>query len=191
MKMNVEIENKIKGGSIVYVWGDFYKTTGFWKESELIDREVKEWIKQKFDINVDVSELAQTISNYFNFKERYSKKEIEEVKRKLESEGFAVDVGFVNDARGRFYYVSEVAWNDLQTFENLIKKVLQAEIEKRQEEKRKIEELKQKARETGQLQEFRSYTVPCSSLSEECNVDIVVEYVNGQGEIVRKQFHTW
>ena len=55
----------------------------------------------------------------------------------------------------------------------------------------RIEELKKKAKETGEKQELSRYTVECNDEYEECSVDIIITYILPGGEEKTARIHTY
>lgn len=68
----------------------------------------------------------------------------------------------------------------------------EAEKEKKKKEKQdKIDKLKKIAFETNTKQEYSRWSEPCNDPREECDVDIVVEYIMPDGTFKLERFHTW
>lgn len=68
----------------------------------------------------------------------------------------------------------------------------EANIEKAtQAKKEKIQELKEKAKETGEKQLLKSYTEDCNDDNEECDIDDVRVYIMPDGTQKIERNHTW
>lgn len=68
----------------------------------------------------------------------------------------------------------------------------EAEKEKKKKEKQdKIDKLKKIAFETNTKQEYSRWSEPCNDPREECDVDIVVEYIMPDGTFKLERTHTW
>lgn len=55
----------------------------------------------------------------------------------------------------------------------------------------RIEELKKKAKKTGEKQELKRYTVECNDEYEECSIDIIITYILPSGEEKTERIHTY
>lgn len=104
-------------------------------------------------------------------------------------------------------YVTEVDWGDYSIttyykmlYKDLLKcldraKTLLSEYNnvcsiKEKEEQKRLNNLIAKAKETGVNQEVRRWHEDCNNPKEECDVDIVILYVDGSGNYSTKRHHT-
>ena len=74
-------------------------------------------------------------------------------------------------------------------------KELKEELEKnrKKEEKNKIEKEKliEKAKNTGEKQIYKQYSVECNDPKEECCIDTITEYIDNEGKIIIQRSHTY
>lgn len=96
------------------------------------------------------------------------------------------------------YAIHTYYYLDVATLEDVKSKCLEiledrekAKIKKKEEYESRIKELALKAKEEGKMQILNSYSCPCNDPREECNVDIITDYVNEDGKIITKRSHTW
>ncbi|MFW9879549.1 MAG: hypothetical protein ACFFG0_41265 [Candidatus Thorarchaeota archaeon] len=87
----------------------------------------------------------------------------------------------------------------LNKFEKDVKKLKESERirkekekkKKKLEEKKRIQTLIEKARETGKKQIVNQFSIPCRDPNEECNIDLVIEFIDGKGKKSKDIIHTW
>jgi len=72
-----------------------------------------------------------------------------------------------------------------------IQQLLEKQILATNKKNKKEEELRKKARETGERQLLNSYMEECNDPNEECDIDIICEYITPDGKIVTEKHHTW
>jgi len=171
-------------------FGDWYYFNSFFRDSEVLriqgDHFQNEAVRQLLENRVDPKQyLGRALEKYFGLK--LGKTSID-ADLKIETKKY-------NDIRGNGEYISYIIFPDFETFESYIVKALvkalQKDIEKIREKNDRINEIKEKAIKTGKRQLLNQYNDECNDPSEECNYDIIYEYILPNGEIETKRNHTW
>lgn len=78
-----------------------------------------------------------------------------------------------------------------EPFELTLKDILYVRLQNKQKKENKINALIQKAKETGERQLVSQWSEECDDKYEECDVDIVQEFVNENGEFSIERSHTY
>lgn len=105
-------------------------------------------------------------------------------------------------------YKTDFDWGDytmttyykvpVKIIKNIYEKALN--ILKEKEDKEKLIEIKrqekinsfiQKAKETGVKQEYSRWCEPCNDKNEECSMDLVIQYIDGNGNFSYEREHTY
>jgi hypothetical protein len=73
----------------------------------------------------------------------------------------------------------------------IILKEMEKELQNKQVEEKRINELFEKAKQTGEKQLLNKWSEPCNDPKEECNVDIVYVWIMPDGSKTKSRHHTW
>ena len=73
----------------------------------------------------------------------------------------------------------------------IILKEMEKELQNKQVEEKRINELFEKAKQTREKQLINKWSEPCNNPNEECNVDIVYVWIMPDGGKTKSRHHTW
>ena len=161
---------------------------------EEMEKQVKNWefgvggdtwqlriwpIEVELEYRPDLIEIREFIESHQRlFEERL----MEKVHSTRPSEGF-----YTRD--GIMYIVSN---EDLmEIYNEIYEQVKKIREEKEAKEKKEIEEAIARARETGEPQVLYHYSCDCNDPNEDCDIDIVYVYVDGNGKRFTERVHTY
>lgn len=165
-----------------------------WEESRRIKEQFEEMKKMKereeYIKGLKHFELSYKDGEYLSGYTLYG-----ETAEMLKEFGLAKDVlnwGVLVDDRVIKELGKEFTYNQLVEFVNkLNKEKEQREQEQRIKEQEIFEEKLQQAKLTGEPVELSTISVPCNDPEEECDMDLIIKYVNPAGDIITKRIHTW
>lgn len=93
--------------------------------------------------------------------------------------------------RGKGEYISEIIFPSFSVFEKYLLLAFSEKIREKNENDKKIAELTEKARQTGQKQLLYQYSAECDHSVLECSVDIISVYIDANGEKEYDRVHTY
>lgn len=182
--------------SLSYYYGDWYRANSIF---DVQTRKQPDWgnIENPFTIEV-LNEvccpygyahdevMTENLEEYFDVNLNTTLQDISEKYPDL-----LFEVHTYNDMRGKGEYISEIIFPTFSIFEKYLILAFSDEIRRKNENEKKIAELTEKARQTGQKQLLWSYSTECDHSVLECSVDIVNVYVDGNGEKIYERVHTY
>lgn len=194
---------------------DFYKNTIVPLEAKAEEDYQLNLEKEKEENNKELINLNPMLRVTYNTTYKYNIGTIETSLKKLAENSILKDIKIMMNnnldvCKNDYFeeYLKDSDWGDYSisytyqlTLEQLlnIKNKLDILIEEKQiiKAKKEAERKAKKDREIAEAKEKNinievgRWTEPCNDPKEECNVDIIIEYVTPNGEYITKRNHTW
>lgn len=79
----------------------------------------------------------------------------------------------------------------IQVIKNSIQRYNKIVNEQEQQKQNELNNLTAKAKETGQKQKVKSWHEECNDRNDECNIDIITQYIDEYGKFSYSRQHTW
>jgi hypothetical protein len=182
--------------SLSYYFGDWYRANSIF---DVETRKQPDWgdIENPFTIEVlnDVcgrfgfandEKMTKNLEKYFSVNLNTT---LHDVSKKYPDLTFEVHT--YNDMRGKGEYISEIIFPSFSVFEKYLLLAFSDEIRRKDENEKRIAELTEKARQTGQKQLLLSYSTECDHSVLECSVDIISVFIDANGEKEYDRVHTF
>lgn len=182
--------------SLSYYYGDWYRANSIF---DVQTRKQPDWgnIENPFTIEV-LNEvccpygyahdevMTENLEEYFDVNLNTTLQDISEKYPDL-----LFEVHTYNDMRGKGEYISEIIFPSFSVFEKYLLLAFSEKIREKNENDKKIAELTEKARQTGQKQLLYQYSAECDHSVLECSVDIISVYIDANGEKEYDRVHTF
>ena len=182
--------------SLSYYYGDWYRANSIF---DVETRKQPDWgnIENPFTIEV-LNEvccpygyahdevMTENLEEYFDVNLNTTLQDISEKYPDL-----LFEVHTYNDMRGKGKYISEIIFPSFSVFEKYLLLAFSEKIREKNENDKKIAELTEKARQTGQKQLLYQYSAECDHSVLECSVDIISVYIDANGEKEYDRVHTY
>lgn len=156
--------------------------------SKITDKFIKDFTQRKIKIKINI------VGCDFP-REVLSIDKIEEIE-KIEIETWSFFSNFLDE----YYPWAYEAFNWIKKYGNfkegddvtdIFWKEVKRRLEKKEERDRRIQEIFNKAKETGEKQLIYQYPEPCNDKNESCEVDIIYVYAMPDGTYKEERHHTW
>jgi hypothetical protein len=182
--------------SLSYYFGDWYRANSIF---DVQTRKQPDWgnIENPFTSQVlnevcgrygfaREEKMTKNLAEYFAIDLRTTLQDVSEKYPDL-----TFEIHTYNDMRGKGEYISEIIFPTFSVFEKYLLLAFSDEIRKKNENEKKITELAEKARQTGQKQLLYQYSAECDHSVLECSVDIISVFIDANGEKEYDRVHTF